>query len=167
MCARRPVSPSHLRVAPSGCTGGGDLDTPELKRALKQMMEASKNRTKLGDAAKVAAAALRGRASRVRSEQLPTVQAAEAACAALRAARAASTIGSELGDIIAGKGLKAADVAKKWDSSGDGEIDQREFRKNVLAMGVSGQARTTGPTQAPSPPAPSVHRGPHSAYTLR
>lgn len=120
--------------------GGGTLDTKELKQALKKMMDAHSNMLKLGDNTKAAAAKFREQAKEVRDGHLATLLAFEAACAALKAARSETSVGSELGDIIAGKGMKAADVARKWDSSGDGDIDKKEFQKNVLAMGVTHSA---------------------------
>jgi len=36
--------------------------------------------------------------------------------------------------MINSKGWKANDVATKWDASGDGELDKKEFRQNVLKL---------------------------------
>ena len=108
--------------------GGGSLDMKELKQALKRMMDAYTQRLRVGAAATATATLLRERSSRLRAGALAAARACEAACTTLRAARGDSSVGSELGDIISGKGMKAADVAKKWDTSGDGEIDKKEVR---------------------------------------
>lgn len=113
------------------------MDLKELKRALKKMMDIHSKRVKEGAAGEATAAAVRERARRHRDGILVAARASEAACASLVAARNDSTIGSKLGETIGGKGMKAGDIALQWDASGDGEIDKKEFRKNVLALGVT------------------------------
>lgn len=113
------------------------MDLRELKRALKKMMDTHSKRIKEGAAGEATAAAVRERARKHRDGILVVARASEAACASLVAARNESTVRSKLGDIINGKGMKAGDIASQWDASGDGEIDKKEFRRNVLALGVT------------------------------
>jgi Ca2+-binding EF-hand superfamily protein len=118
--------------------GGGELDMKELKAALKQMIDAHNNRKKAGSAALANAKSLRGKAMALKDgEALSAARASEAMCVKLEEMRNSSTVESKLGDFINSKGMKAGDVAKKWDTSGDGELDKKEFRKSVLGLGFA------------------------------
>ena len=117
--------------------GGGELDMKELKAALKKMIDAHSNRKKAGSAALRHVNLLRERAKALKEgEALAAARASEAMCVKLLEVRSSMTIGSQLGDVINKKGMKVGDVAKKWDTSGDGELDKKEFRKSALGLGL-------------------------------
>ena len=107
--------------------GGGQLDMAELKTALKKMMSADANRKATSATGMAKAKAKREQARALRDGSIGVaVRASEAAVAALQQLKQNPSIDSQLGDIINSKGMKANDVATKWDASGDGELDAKE-----------------------------------------
>ena len=117
--------------------GGGELDMKELKASLKKMMAAHANRKALTAAAMAKVAAKREQATALKEGSIAAaVRASEEAVARLEALRKKSSIDSQLGDAINNKGLKASDVATKWDASGDGELDKKEVRYRRRRGGV-------------------------------
>ena len=117
--------------------GGGDLDVAELKAAFKKFKDTAHKARSSANAENAVADEKRAKAERIR-EVGRQVAKKEAMAAELLEMRKGG-VGAKLGDIINLKNMKAADVARAWDKSGDGEIDMKEFRENVLSMGVKAE----------------------------
>jgi len=115
--------------------GGGELNMEELKSALKKMIAAHNNRKATHAIAMAKVTTFHERAKALREGSIASaVRASEAACLAFQEVRKLGSLGSQLGEVINSKGMKASDVATKWDASGDGELDKKEFRANVLKL---------------------------------
>lgn len=113
--------------------GGGELSMAELKVAFKKMIAAHNNRKAAHDNAMAKATAFRERAKALREGSIAcAVRASEAACVAFQEVGKSGSLNSQLGDVINSKGMKASDVATKWDASGDGELDKKEVIVQAL-----------------------------------
>ena len=121
--------------------GGGDLSISELKQAFAMLQEESRKSKSNSADALVRAAKLREKAAGVREGVLAATHKSNEAAKELVRVRKEASVGSMLGDMINGQGLKAADLVKQWDTSGDGEIDKGEFREHVGAMARGSKER--------------------------
>jgi Ca2+-binding EF-hand superfamily protein len=113
---------------------GGSLDASELKLALSTLQECAVRAERDGVAQRERAAAYRDLSAEA-SRVAEATRLAEEHARKLEAATNKSP-GAQLGSIMTEKGIRAADVVAKWDRSGDGEIDKKEFRREVVALGV-------------------------------
>lgn len=108
------------------------LEVDELKVALKRFH---------GDAQRDAADTKRllNDATAFREKAAKAVEVAQATRLAETAALAVeagidNSVGSKLGVIMNKKGMKSTDLAIKWDKSGKGEVEKKEFRHGVLKL---------------------------------
>ena len=118
--------------------GGGDLDVDELKVAFGKLKDAVVKAKENASKSQEAAEMLRMVAVRVRgvADQLAKKEAMALELIQMRK----GDVRSKLGDAINARNLKATEVAQSWDVSGDGEIDKKEFRMNVLALNINAEA---------------------------
>ena len=116
--------------------GGGSLDLAELKPALKFLLDAAQGAEDDAARFRQQAAELREKAAQTEAAAQVT-EAAESEEAELEKLK--NTLGPpdvQLGNLIIKRNLKIGDIITKWDPSNDGSVDKKEFRANVLDMGV-------------------------------
>jgi Ca2+-binding EF-hand superfamily protein len=119
--------------------GGGSLDLSELQPMLKKLQQGAANADQEAADQRREAVALRAKAASVR-EVAAATSAHEQADARLRQLQQVENVGAKLGAMIVKRNMKLGEVVQKWDKDGDGTVDKREFRENVLAMGVVAKA---------------------------
>ena len=115
------------------------LDVPEIKSALKKLKAAAAHTQANASMARAHGAALRVKADKIRKGVKAITLEAEAVATAIKAIRK-GTMASRLGEFMFKHGIKPHELAAKWDSSGNGEIDKSEFRERVLGLGLEGSA---------------------------
>ena len=112
----------------------GEVDSRELKAGLKHLQLAATKAAHKADAAKAEADSLRAQAAQAR-EVLEKTKAAEQAGQQLEDLDKQS-VGAKLGAVLLRKGVSISDVLSKW-GGGKGEIDKKEFRRNLSVLGLS------------------------------
>ena len=119
--------------------GGGTLDIPEIKAALKKLKDDAADARAGAGAARARGAVLRKKAAIIREG--PKVAALETEKAATEFKKIRKgTVGSRLVEFLHLKGIKAVSAVSQWDTSGDGELSKVEFRQNVMALGMEASA---------------------------
>ena len=113
--------------------GNGNLDVPEIKVALKKLKSAAAAMKADEDAARVRATALRDKATCIREGVKATTVKAEQIAEDLKILKRGN-LASRLGDHLHKHGIKAAELAAKWDKNGTGEVSKPSFRGQVLAL---------------------------------
>ena len=109
--------------------GSGELDSNELKRALKKLQVTAVEAANVASGAQGRMDLLHQKMKRLQ-EVLDATLASEQACDEMIDMQGnKSSVGAQVGSIMQKKGLRAADIASKWDESNDGSIDKAEFRK--------------------------------------
>jgi len=110
---------------------GGEIDTSELKAALRQLHKAALEANQEKAQAQAKAVVVRGLVAHAHAVAEAT-KASEQAALEHDAVVKGST-GAQLGAVLLRKGISVAEVASKWGGK-SGEVDDLEFRRQVGAL---------------------------------
>lgn len=114
--------------------GGGELDVMELKLALKQLQLSANSAVAESSGRSAEAEALLSKASQSKMVAHLTRHFEELVAKMEESQQ--GTVALQLGNLLVKKGVKIGDLVHKWDHNGNGTMSQKEFRHQVVGLGV-------------------------------